>query len=66
MVNIKELKFQYVTNKAGKKTAVLLPIEEFHKLLEDIADLAIVAERREESAVSHDKLIAELKQDGLI
>jgi len=57
---------QYVTNQAGEKTAVILPIDEFEELLEDLQDLAIVAERRDEPSISHEELLAELKRDGLI
>ncbi len=64
MLELKQL--QYVTNQAGEKTAVILSLAEFQELLEDIEDLAAVAERRAEPTVSHDELLAELKQDGLI
>ena len=57
---------QYVTNQAGEKTAVILPINEFEELLEDLQDLALVAERRGEPSISHEELLAELKRDGLI
>ena len=52
MVQIRELQAQYITDEAGKKTAVILPIEEFEELLEDLEDLATLAERRDESTVS--------------
>jgi hypothetical protein len=65
MVDLRQLKLQYVTNEAGEKTAIILPIEEFEELLEDIEDLAIVAERHEEPT-AHDQLVTELKRDGLI
>ena len=55
-----------MTNQAGEKTAVILPIDEFEELLEDLQDLAIVAERRDERSISHEELLAELKRDGLI
>jgi hypothetical protein len=55
---------QYVTDSDGRKTAVILPIEEYHELLEDLADLAVVAERRDEPTVPHDKVVAELRRDG--
>ena len=57
---------QYVTDDKGKKTAVLLPIEKYEKLLEDLEDLAAIAERRSEPTISHDELIEELKRDGLL
>ena len=41
-------------------------MDAFQALLEDIEDLATVAERRDESTISHDELLAELKRDGLL
>jgi hypothetical protein len=68
MLDLKELEaaVQYVTNQDGEKTAVLVPYREFRELLEDVEDLAAVAERREEETVSHEDLVSELKRDGLI
>ena len=66
MLDMKQLEIKYVTNKAGDKTAVILPIGEFEELMEDIEDLAAVAERREEPTISHEQLLAELKEDGLL
>lgn len=66
MLDIKKLEIEYVTNLAGKKTAVIVPIDNFEELMEDIDDLAAVAERREESVLTHEQLIAELKQDDLL
>lgn len=66
MLDLKQLEVQYVTNETGEKTAVILPIAEFNELIEDIEDLAAVAERREEPTISHEDLIVELKRDGLI
>jgi hypothetical protein len=66
MLDLKELRLQFITDENGEKTAVILPIGEFQELLEDIEDLAVVAERREEPTISHDDLVAELKRDGLL
>lgn len=66
MLNMKPDNLQYVTNQAGEKTAVILPINEFEELLEDLQDLALVAERRGEPTISHEEFLAELKRDGLI
>jgi len=66
MLDLKQLDIQYVTNQTGEKTAVILSIKEFQELLEDINDLAAIAERREEATISHDDLIAGLKRDGVI
>lgn len=66
MVKLQDLHPQYITNEGGEKTSVILPISEFEELLEDIEDLAIMAERRDQPTISHEDLIAELKKDGLI
>lgn len=66
MLDMKHFEVQYVTNQIGEKTAVIMPIAEFQELMEDIEDLAAVAERREEPTISHEDLIIELKRDGLI
>ncbi len=68
MLELKEFEaaVQYVTNQDGEKTAVIVPYREFQELLEDIADLAAVAERRDDLTISHDELLAELRQDGLL
>lgn len=66
MLDMKQLAINYVTNKVGDRTAVILPIGDFEELMEDIEDLAAVAERREEPTISHEQLLAELKEDGLL
>ena len=57
---------QYLTDEAGKKTAVVLPITDYEKLLADLDDLAVIAERREESTILHEQFKAELKRDGSV
>ena len=57
---------QYLTDKSGQKTAVVLPISDYEKLIEDLDDLAIAAERRAEPAIPHEQFKAELKRDGLL
>jgi hypothetical protein len=57
---------QYLTDEHGDRTAVVLPISEYEKLLEDLADLAVVAERRDEPVLSHDAFLADLKRDGTL
>ena len=53
---------KFITSEDGKKTAVVLPIEDYEKLMEDIDDLAALAERREEPSVSHSEMLSELKR----
>ena len=56
---------QYLTNEKGKKTAVVMPIEDYEKLLEDMDDLAVIAERRDEETISHEELKRSVKRNGL-
>ncbi len=57
---------KYITDDRGERTAVVLPISEYEKLLEDLEDLAVVAERRGETTIPHEQFVAELKRDGLL
>ena len=43
---------QYVVDDQGKKKGVILPVTRYRRLLEDLHDLAVVAERRKEEPVS--------------
>jgi hypothetical protein len=47
---------QFQTDAHGKRTAVVLPIAEYERLLEDVHDLAVVAERRDEPTMPLDEL----------
>ena len=57
---------RFVIDENGDRTAVILPIEEYNELLEDLADLAAIAERRDEATLPHDKVREELKKYGLL
>ena len=56
---------QFLTNEKGRKTAVVLPIDDYEKLLEDLDDLAVIAERREEETIPHAEFKKRLKRNGL-
>ena len=56
----------FITDENGQKTAVILSIDAYTELLEDLSDLAAVAERRSESTIAHKDLLDSLKNDGLI
>ncbi len=57
---------RYLTDDRGERTAVVLSIGDYEKLLEDLDDLAVVAERRDEPVIPHDQFIADLKRDGTL
>ena len=42
----------FVVDENGTRTAVILPIEEHERLLEDLEDLALIAQRRNEPTES--------------
>lgn len=43
-------KVRYLVDEKGRKQSVVLPIREYEELLEDLADLALIAERKDEPA----------------
>lgn len=55
---------QYIVDVEGKKTAVILPIEQYERLLEDLHDLAVVAERRAEGLITLEEMKRRLKDNG--
>lgn len=57
---------QYVTDQKGRKTSVILPVETYEEMLEDIQDLVAVAERRKEKTLSLTDMKKRLKKDGLL
>jgi len=66
MIDIKEMKVRYITDKKGSKKEVILSIKDFENLIEDLHDLAVCAERRDEETVDHDDVKNELKRDGIL
>jgi len=58
--------FTYITDKKGRKTAVILPIEEYQDLLEDLEDLKVIAGRRDEELIPFEKVVQNLKKNGLL
>lgn len=57
---------QYLMDENGTRTGVLLTVNEYEELLEDLQDLAVVAKRRDEPSLSHEQAIACLKEDGVL
>ena len=57
---------QFVTDGEGRKVAVVLPVEEYEELLEDMRDLAIIAERRDEPRVPWEDVKRRLREDGFL
>ncbi len=45
-------KIQYILNKKGERTSVVLPLSEYEKLIEDLGDLRSIEERRRAKPIS--------------
>ena len=56
---------QYLTNEKGTETAVVLPIQDYEKLLEDFEDLAVIAKRRDEETILHAEFKRSLRRVGV-
>ncbi len=57
---------QYLIDEDGEKKAVIVPIGDYIRIMEDMEDLAAMAERREEPSINHKEFIDELKRDGIL
>lgn len=47
---------RYIIDEKGQRVAVILPLEEYEQLQEDLHDLAVVAERRDEPVMGLEEL----------
>ncbi|MDJ0649654.1 MAG: hypothetical protein QNJ60_13235 [Xenococcaceae cyanobacterium MO_188.B19] len=54
---------QYLVNDEGKKTAVLIDLEEYGKLWADFQDILVSRSRANETEISWETLQAEIGQD---
>ena len=55
---------QYVTNESGERTAVILPIEEYEELLEDLHLMRVADESKDEPRIPWEQVKAELVSEG--
>ena len=56
---------QHETDEAGERKALLLALVEYERLLEDLAELAGAADRRDAPTISHSQLIKESGHEGI-
>jgi PHD/YefM family antitoxin component YafN of YafNO toxin-antitoxin module len=57
---------QYIVDANGNKTAVILDIALYEQMLEDIHDLAVVAERRSQQPISLADMKKRLSLNGTL
>lgn len=55
---------RYIVDEKGKRTGVVLSLRRYEKLLEDLHDLVVVAERRSEKPVALEEMKRRLKRNG--
>ena len=61
-----KLRKKYIVDEEGQKTEIVLPLDEYESLLEDLHDLAVIAERKDEPAISFEELKKKLHADGFL
>ncbi|MFN3761632.1 MAG: hypothetical protein ACK4WK_00330 [Anaerolineae bacterium] len=57
---------QYIVNEKGKKIGVILSLRRYRRLMEDLHDLAVIAERRDEEPIGLEEMKRRLKEDGFL
>ena len=59
-------KERFITDDKGRKKAVILDIKLYREMLEDLEDLRLLAERRDEATSSLQEVEERLKAHGLL
>ncbi len=54
---------QFITDTNGNKISVILSLEDYEELLEDLEDLAAVAERKDEEAIPFEEAVKEIEHE---
>ena len=57
---------QYVTNQTGERTAVILPIDEYEELLEDLHLISVAYETKDEPRRPFNEVVEEMRAAGEI
>ena len=55
---------QYVTDVNGERTAVILPLDEYEELLEDLHVTRVAEETKEDALIPWEEVKAELVSEG--
>ena len=54
---------QFITDADGEKISVILPLAEYQELLDDLEDLADIAERKDEASVPFEIALKDIGYD---
>jgi len=60
----KQRSIDYIVDEEGRKKSVVMSYKAYLELLEDLADLGSIAERRDEPRRDLESVIADLKSEG--
>ena len=60
------LRPQYVTDKSGKRVAVILDLSSYERILEDWEDLKTISKRKREHSIPFSQFEARLKKRDLL
>ncbi len=55
---------QFITNTKGEKISVILPLADYQELMEDLEDLATIAERKDEVVTPFEVALKEIGYDS--
>lgn len=61
-----KIKEQFITDSKGHKHAVVIDIERYNELMEDVADLRVIAERKNNAKYSSTHFILKLKKNEIL
>ena len=65
-IKVPSVRERYVTDRKGKRTGVVLSLKRYSRLMEDLHDLAVVAERRNEKPIIAEDMTKRLHKRGLL
>ncbi len=57
---------RYITDDKGKKTDLIINLEEHGQIVEDLLDALLIEERRTEDSIPFDEFVQQLKAEGII
>jgi len=57
---------QFFVDREGRRRAVITPLAKYRRLLEDLHDLAVIAERRTEKTISPQEMKRRLRAYGRV
>ncbi len=66
MGKVREPQTTYIVDRKGKKKAIIINIDDYERLMEDLADLSAIATRRHEKSILWEEVKKRLKRDGLL